>query len=160
MTRARIVLAHVLVAVLLAALPANALASSRAKDSFAQIQSDLMCVACHEPLAVAKSPEAFSERQYIRQLIAAGLSQSQIERQMVAQYGPAVLARPPASGFNLLIYILPPAVLIAGAAFLLYTLPRWRRRTRQQASAEPARTGPELDPADARRLDDELSRQP
>ncbi len=51
-----------------------------------------MCVACHESLAVAQSPEAFSERAYIRRLIAQGLTEKQIENQLVAQYGPSVLA--------------------------------------------------------------------
>ena len=60
-----------------------------------------MCVACHEPLAVSQSPEAFSERSFIRVLIAQGLTKAQIEKQMVANYGAAVLAKPPASGFNL-----------------------------------------------------------
>ena len=94
-------------------------------------QNDVMCVACHEPLAVAQSPEAFSERAYIRQLIAQGMTKTQIEKELVAQYGEAVLAKPPARGFNLVIYILPPAVLLIGLATLAYTLPKWRRRTRE-----------------------------
>jgi cytochrome c-type biogenesis protein CcmH len=141
---------------LLCATP-GATAAPTSRASFTQVESDVMCVACHEPLAVAQSPEAFSERQYIRDLIAQGLTQSQIENQLVAQYGTAVLAKPPASGFNLLIYILPPAVLLIGLATIAYTLPRWRRRARQSAAASAAGSPP-LDPADARRLDEELAR--
>jgi cytochrome c-type biogenesis protein CcmH len=126
--------------------------------SFVQIENDVMCVACHESLAVAQSPEAFSERQYIRQLIAQGLTRSQIEKELVAQYGTAVLAKPPASGFNLLIYILPPAVLVIGLGTLAYTLPKWRRRSRV-AATEPISRAPPIDPADARRLDEELARR-
>ena len=37
-----------------------------------------MCTACHEPLAVAQSLEADSERAYIRGLIAQGQTKSQI----------------------------------------------------------------------------------
>ena len=118
----------------------------------------MMCVACHEPLAVAQSQEAFSERSFIRLLIAQGLTKSQIEKQMVANYGAAVLARPPASGFNLLIYVLPPVLLAIGIVTLLVTIPRWRRRSRAAGATEPD-PGLPLDPTDARRLQEDLSRQ-
>ena len=115
-----------------------------------------MCVACHEPLAVAQSPQADSERDYIRVLIAQGETKSQISSNLVAQYGPAVLGKPPAHGFNLTVYMLPPAILAVGAAILAFTLPRWRRRARASARA-PARRSQPLDAADAQRLDEELS---
>ena len=77
-----------------------------------------MCVACHEALNVAQSQESYSERAYLRQLIAQGLTRTQIKTQFVDAYGPAVLATPPASGFNLTIYILPPAIVLIGAVSL------------------------------------------
>jgi cytochrome c-type biogenesis protein CcmH len=132
--------------------------TARSVVSFTQVENDVMCVACHESLAVAQSPEAFSERQYIRELIAQGLTQAQIERELVAQYGPAVLAKPPARGFDLLIYILPPAVLLIGIGTLAYTLPKWRRRSRQAAARLMADPAPPLDPLDARRLEEDLGR--
>ncbi len=86
--------------------PAAALAA-HARASFTDIENDVMCVACHESLAVAQSPEAYSERSYIRGLIGQGLTKKQIENQLVAQYGPAVLGKPPAHGFNLVVYVRP-----------------------------------------------------
>ena len=115
-----------------------------------------MCTACREPLAVAQSPEADSERSYIRGLIAQGETKQQILQSLVSQYGTAVLGKPPAHGFNLTVYIIPPAILAIGAAILFVTLPGWRRRTRA-AAREPAATGPPLAPADEQRLDQELS---
>lgn len=137
----------------------SASAAARSRADFIQVQNDVMCVACHEPLAVAQSPEAFSERAYIRQLIAQGLTKAQIERNLVANYGPAVLAKPPAEGFNLVIYILPPAILIIGIAFLAYTLPRWRRSTRLAAAAPVSGRPAPLDPEDEHRLREELARR-
>jgi cytochrome c-type biogenesis protein CcmH/NrfF len=68
-----------------------------------------------------------------------------------------VLGRPPAHGFNLTVYVLPPAIFLAGVALLAFTLPRWRRRVRAKASrASPA--GPSLSAAEQHRLDEELSR--
>ena len=66
-----------------------------------------MCVSCREPLAVAQSPQALAERNYIRHLIALGMTKPQIEQALVGQYGEAVLGKPPADGFNLTVYILP-----------------------------------------------------
>ncbi len=132
------------------------------RASLTDIENDVMCVACHEPLAVAESPQAYAERDYIRSLIAQGETKGQIERALVAQYGPAVLGRPPAHGFNLTVYILPPALVLIGAAVLAFTLPKWRRRSRAAAAAAAARAQapPQLSPEDAQRLEDDLVRHP
>jgi cytochrome c-type biogenesis protein CcmH len=150
--------ALLLCAALVFAGPAGA-AIARSSVSFTQMEQQFMCVACHEALNVAQSQESFSERAYLRQLIARGLNTSQIRSQFVAAYGPAVLASPPASGFNLTIYILPPAIVVIGAVSLAIALPRWRRRTRAAGGGGP-RPGnsPALSPDDARRLDEDLAR--
>jgi cytochrome c-type biogenesis protein CcmH len=148
-------LAVVVATVLSVALPSATAATPRA--SLTEIENDVMCVVCHESLAVASSPQADSERAYIRLLIAQGQTEPQIENALVAQYGPSVLALPPAHGFNLTVYIVPPLILAIGIVTLVITLPRWRRRSRA-ASQTPLSTGPELDPGDARRLDEDLAR--
>jgi cytochrome c-type biogenesis protein CcmH len=130
--------------------------ATRPRASLTDIENDVMCVACRESLAVAESPQAESERAYIRTLVAQGETKKQIEQNLVAQYGPAVLGRPPAHGFNLTVYVLPPAILAVGIAILAVTLPRWRRRTRA-AAGSPNREPPALDPAEAQRLEQELS---
>ncbi|HYB31405.1 MAG TPA: cytochrome c-type biogenesis protein CcmH [Solirubrobacteraceae bacterium] len=149
-------LAMLMASIALALAPA-AWATTKPRASLTDIENDVMCTACREPLAVANSPEAESERNYIRGLIAQGLTKAQIEQNLVAQYGEAVLGKPPASGVNLTIYILPPAVLAVGIATLAVTLPRWRRRTRAAASQPSGALPPPLDPADAARLEHELS---
>jgi cytochrome c-type biogenesis protein CcmH len=144
----------------LAGLPTAtpAIAVVKQQASLTNIENDVMCVACHESLAVAQSPQAYSERAFIRMLIKQGQTKAQIEKALVAQYGPAVLGQPPAHGFNLTVYILPPAVLLAGLMTLALTLPKWRRRARARAAAAVPSAGPALAPADARRLDEDLAR--
>ncbi len=159
MTRPRIRLAAaVLLATAAAALtaPAALAATSQPKASLTDIENDVMCTLCHESLAVAQSPQADAERNYIRGLIAQGETKQQILRNMVAQYGSDVLGKPPASGFNLTVYVLPPLILAVGIAILVLTLPRWRRRTLAAKSRSPDKT-PAIDPAEAARLDHELS---
>ena len=137
-------------------LPAAAIAAA-ARASLTDVENDVMCVACNEPLAVAQSPEAYRERDFIRALIAQGDTKAQIERALVAQYGPAVLGRPPAHGFNLTVYVLPPAAVLAGLVVIGLTLPRWRRRVRM-AAAQARDPGVSATSAEQRRLDEELSR--
>jgi cytochrome c-type biogenesis protein CcmH len=156
---AALLLAVSLVAALLLAVSPAAAYAARPSASLTDLENDVMCVACHESLAVAQSPEAYSERQYIRQLINQGLTKQQIESQLVAQYGPSVLGKPPANGFNLVVYVVPVVIVAGGIALLVFTIPRWRRRTRRAAAAEPSAGALPLDPADAQRLDEDLARQ-
>jgi cytochrome c-type biogenesis protein CcmH len=152
----RRIAAALLGAVVVAAVVAGVAAgATRPRASLTSIENDVMCVACRESLAVAQSPQAESERAYIRTLIAQGETKKQIEQNLVAQYGPAVLGRPPAQGFNLTVYVLPPAILAVGIAILAVTLPRWRRRTRAAARSRN-QAMPALDPAEAQRLEQEL----
>jgi cytochrome c-type biogenesis protein CcmH/NrfF len=155
----RVPVAVVIVLTLTMSSPIAAMAAvaTAHRASLIAIENDLMCVACHESLAVAQSPEAYSERDYIRTLILQGETKRQIERNMVAQYGTSVLALPPAHGFNLLVYVVPPALVGLGIVTILITLPRWRRRSRL-AATQPLPLGPALDPVDARRLNEDLGR--
>jgi cytochrome c-type biogenesis protein CcmH len=147
-----------IVATLMLVLSPVLASAAAARASLTDIENDVMCVACHESLAVAQSPQADSERSFIRQLISQGLPKKQIEQALVGQYGTAVLALPPAHGFNLAVYVIPPALLLLGIGTLVVVLPRWRRRTRAEA-AQPRAPGPALDPGDARRLDEDLARR-
>jgi cytochrome c-type biogenesis protein CcmH len=147
--------AALVLALALLAPPAAATAA-QPRTSLPAVQDDLMCVACHEPLAVSQSPQADSERQLIRQLIARGDTKAQIERVMVAQYGPSVLARPPASGFNLSVYVLPPVAVLVGLAIVALAVRRWRRNAASRAAGLP--TAAPLTEADSRRLEEELAR--
>lgn len=135
--------------------PPAASAAVAPRTSLTAVQADLMCTACHEPLASSQSPQANSERQLIRHLIALGYTKARIERVMVAQYGTAVLARPPAQGFNLAVYVLPPVAVLVGLAVVAFAIVRWRRSARRRAPAEPVAP---LPGPDAQRLEQELAR--
>ncbi len=135
-----------------------AAATIRPRASLTEVESQVMCPSCHEPLAAVSSPQAQYEKAYIETLIARGLTEQQILDNLKAQYGVAVLGKPPATGFNLTIYILPPLVLAAGAVFLLLTLPKWRERSRAAATKAPLQPAPAPSDADTQRINDDLSR--
>jgi cytochrome c-type biogenesis protein CcmH/NrfF len=130
-------------------------ASPRA--SLPAIERQAICVTCKIPLPEARSPQADAERALIRSLIARGLDEAQIKRVLVAEYGPAVLALPPASGFDLLVYIIPAAVVLLALLLLAIALPRWRRRPALEETVwGPPRIA--LSSAEAERLERDLAR--
>jgi cytochrome c-type biogenesis protein CcmH len=146
-------------AALLLALAPSAAVAATAKTSLSDVEDEVMCPSCHEPLALAQSPQAIAERNFIRTLIAQGQTKAEIKQALVAQYGTSVLARPPAQGFNLTVYVLPPALLLAGLAVLALTLPRWRRRAKARTGvANPPTSTSKPSTEDERRLDEDLAR--
>jgi cytochrome c-type biogenesis protein CcmH len=128
------------------------------RPTLAQMQNYFMCTVCHEPLAVAQSPEAAAERALITRMINQGDSKQQIINGLVAQYSSAVLALPPAHGFNLTVYIVPPALVLIGVAILVFALPRWKRAQQRRAQAAGAQAAQKLEPKDALRLEQDLAR--
>ena len=98
-------------------------------------------------------PQADRERALIRRLIAGGEDKQQINDALVAQYGPQVLATPSGHGFDLLAWLVPGIciVLALGAISLLL----WRGRGRSGGDGPPESR---IEPADAARLDEDMSR--
>jgi cytochrome c-type biogenesis protein CcmH/NrfF len=127
------------------------------------VERDVMCVVCGVPLDEADSDQATREKVFIEQLIAKGENQAQVENALVGQYGTAVLALPPAHGFNLAVYLVPILVAIAVLILLAVLLPRWRRRAPAAAFGGGVGGGagaavPGLSPRESARLDEELAR--
>jgi cytochrome c-type biogenesis protein CcmH/NrfF len=131
-------------------------ASVAPRVSLALIERQAMCVTCKVALNESQSPQANLEREYIRSLIYAGDSEAQIKRSLVAQYGPTVLGLPSAHGFDLAVYLVPLAVVLALIATVLALLPRWRRRARTRSAGASAPVA--LSPADSARLESDLAR--
>jgi cytochrome c-type biogenesis protein CcmH len=129
---------------------------ARARASLPQIERQVMCVTCKIPLEVAESPQADRERAFIQGLIDEGKDEAAIKHALVGQYGPAVLALPSDSGFDLAAYLVPLAAVVALLVVLAALLPRWRRRSPAQALA--GSPSPALSAGDAQRLDADLER--
>ncbi len=146
-----------LAGIAIVAVPA-AQAATRAEPhvSLALIERQAMCVTCKVALNESQSPQANLEREYIRSLIDAGDGEAEIKRSLVAQYGPTVLGLPSAHGFDLAVYLVPLAIVLALLATALVLLPGWRRRARAHAEAPDAAVT--LSPADSARLDSDLAR--
>lgn len=143
-----------LVAAVAAALAiAGQAAASEQHPTLSEIEGEVLCVSCNQPLDMSQGTFADRERAIIRHWIAAGDTKSQVERKLVDQFGESVLLSPPDSGFNILAWWLPIVGILAGAAAIAYGVWRWSRG-RRGPPGDTARMDPELD----RRLDDELAR--
>jgi cytochrome c-type biogenesis protein CcmH len=136
------------------ALAALALAApATAAPNPAELESELVCPVCETTLDQSDAPVARRMKTYIRERIAAGASEGQIKDELVAQFGPAVLAEPAKEGFDLLAWALPLAAVAIGAGAVGVLVWRWSRTGDADADA-----GRPLDPELERRLDEELAR--
>jgi cytochrome c-type biogenesis protein CcmH len=125
----------------------------KAKASLADLEGEVMCPVCNTTLDQSSSPAAQQIKDFISSRIAAGDTKQQIKDELVADYGPQILAAPPAKGFNLLAWLLPIVGLLAGALLLGLLAWRWTR-----GPGEPRGPTARLDPALDRLVDQELAR--
>ena len=122
---------------LAAATLSSASAQSKpvSEDTVHEVAARLRCVVCQN-LSVADSPSEMAGqlRAIIRERLAAGESPDEVQRYFVQRYGEWILLSPPRRGFNLLVWLLPLAFVIAGLVVVAVLVRRW---TRPRAAAEP-----------------------
>ena len=134
------------------ALVAGGTAAAAGPPSAADLEAELVCPVCETTLDQSNAPIAQRMKAFIRVRIAAGDSEQEIKDALVDEFGPAVLATPPKSGFGLLAWLLPLGALVVGAIAVGLLIRSW---SRQRA---PADDGQPLDPQLERLVDDELAR--
>jgi cytochrome c-type biogenesis protein CcmH len=142
-----------LAAALLLATPSLA---ATPRTSLPDVEDEVMCPICGTLLQLAESPQAQRERAFVRRQIAAGKSKAEVKDALADQYGPAVLALPGGSGFDLSAYLVPAIAFLLAALGLAFGLRRWRRAARPAGSPQAAPAGPRGE--DAERLDADLAR--
>jgi cytochrome c-type biogenesis protein CcmH len=103
-----------------------------------ELSRDLRCMVCqNQSIDDSDAPLARDLRLLVRERIAAGDSNAQVIDFLVARYGEFVLLRPRVGPQTLLLWFLPPALLLAGLVALVVTL---RRRRGVEPVAAPALT--------------------
>jgi cytochrome c-type biogenesis protein CcmH len=122
------------------------------RPTLADLEGEVMCPVCNTTLDQSSSPAARQIKNFIALRIEAGDSKDQIKDNLVAEYGPQILAAPPTEGFDLLAWLLPLVGLVGGALVLAALAWHWSRRR------EPRGGSPALSPALERRVDEELGR--
>jgi cytochrome c-type biogenesis protein CcmH len=85
-------------------------------DDVNEVAKDLYCPVCENtPLDACPTQTCQDWRDEIRVQLAEGRSKEEIHQYFVERYGVEVLAEPPREGFNMLIWILPIAIVVIGA---------------------------------------------
>lgn len=98
-------------------------------DQVNAVAKQLFCPVCENvPLDVCPTEACRQWRETIREKLQAGWNNQQIKDYFAEQYGERVLAQPSTRGLNILVWILPPLGVLAGAVVLWRVLPRMVRR--------------------------------
>ena len=109
------------------------------------------------PLDVCPTQACAQWRDLIRQKLAQGWTDQQIKDYFVNQYGDRVLAEPPRTGLNWLVYVLPPALILAGAYLVWRVLQGMKARAASVPAAPPSPPPAEQDYLS--RVEEELKRR-
>jgi cytochrome c-type biogenesis protein CcmH len=154
----RRLVAALAVLVALSAASAGADAAPQQRTSLNAVESEVMCVSCGVPLAIADSPQADAERREITEQVKQGKTKQQIIDNLVDTYGDRVLASPKDKGFGLAAYLVPIVLVILALAALAIYLPRWRRNRTDDDDDQAPQGAAALTDADSQRLAEDLAR--
>ena len=104
-------------------------------DEVNAIAKEIYCPVCEGvPLDTCGTLACEQWRQQIADLLVDGYTEEEIYDYFVDQYGDRVLAVPPARGLNWLIYVVPPAAIIAGGWVYYRTVVKGREQAEEAAS--------------------------
>ncbi len=141
---------------LLAALCAALILAVAAAPAVASVdvlglEQQLKCPTCEVPLNVSNAPSALRIKAYIEEKAADGWTSGQIEQSLVQQFGRDILATPPKSGFDLIVWVVPAVLILTGLVAIPLIARAWIRRNRLIAPA-----GVDASPEELARLDQQL----
>lgn len=132
-------------------------AAAAACPTAADLEDELICPTCKTTLDQSDAPVARQIKAIVARRVADCVSKQQIKEELVADFGPSVLAAPPREGFHWLAWVLPPIGLLVAAGVISVLVWRWSRSRPAEVAADSNGSLP-LDPELERRLDRELAR--
>jgi cytochrome c-type biogenesis protein CcmH len=95
------------------------------------LTSELRCPDCEgQSIAQSSTETARAARADIRRRVDAGQSDADIRQAYIDKFGPSILLKPESTGLGILVWGLPAAAIVLGAAGLVFALRRWRREPR------------------------------
>lgn len=118
----------------LAVQPGEMLKDPKLEARARELSRDLRCMVCqNQSIDESEAPLARDLRLLVRERLTEGDTDQQVLDFLVARYGEFVLLKPPLESRTIILWMLPPVALLAGAIGLFFALRR--RRTGQ---LEPA----------------------
>jgi cytochrome c-type biogenesis protein CcmH/NrfF len=132
----------------LSAALVRAQAPTRSTDRTHELGKQIMCTcgcgdtagSCSHPGAAFSGPceVAKAKLKEVNERIDRGESNSAILQALVKEYGEAVLAAPPARGFNWFAYTFPAIAFAIGLALVIMIIRQWRKRPHLAPASGPA----------------------
>lgn len=106
----------------------------------ANIAARLRCPVCSgQSVLESNAPISQEMHQLIRERLERGETEDEIIAYFRSSYGDWIVLQPRPTGWNLLVYVLPVVVLVAGGAWLVVVLRRWSARSEDRPSPGPDR---------------------
>ena len=119
---------------------------------FRKLSDELRCPTC-QGLSVKDSEAGFSNsiKDKIHELMKLGKTDKEIKEYFIERYGEWILRAPPKKGFNLVLWILPGAVIGIGLLWVMILSKRWVTKPQLEELAQ-------LTPEEERKLKEDLER--
>lgn len=137
--------------------PASAQQATPSDNDVNAVAKQMYCPVCENiPLDVCPTQACAQWRELIRQKLGEGWSEQQIKDYFVAQYGDRVLAEPPRTGLNWLVYVLPAVFFIGGVTIVVWVLRKMRVAKKPVSPLPPPQV---VDDPFLTRLEDELHKR-
>ena len=129
MKKLNLLILSIIVISLFAAMPVSAQGGDEVSDDEVNaIARELFCPVCENtPLDVCETQACKQWRELIRLKLSEGWTEAEIKQYFVDNYGARVLSEPPKEGFNLLVYFVPPVIILAGIGILFRAFKQWQR---------------------------------
>ncbi len=110
-------------------------------DEVNKIASQLYCPVCESTrLDVCPTQACRQWRELIRLQLAEGKTEKEIKQYFADNYGDRVLAEPPRTGLNWLVYILPPVIILFGATLLFRKIQTWLKPKEAVSTSSKSRS--------------------
>lgn len=142
--------------------PSNAYAQGDipTDDEVNEIAGQLYCPVCEStPLDVCPTQACYQWRELIRLQLSEGKTEAEIKQYFVDNYGDRVLAEPPRTGLNWLVYILPPVMILLGAILLFKNFQAWTKPKETVSTSNQARSGNLSNDEYINRLEEEIKKR-
>lgn len=105
-----------------------AIADSVLEARTSAVAATLRCPVCQgESIQDSPSELAQEMRGVVRDRLRAGESPEQIKAYFVGRYGEWILLEPKMTGLNIVLYVLPVALIVAGLIIVVLLVRRWTR---------------------------------
>jgi len=93
-----------------------------------EVASQLRCPVCQGE-SIEQSPSELAQelKSVVREQLAAGRTPDEVRQYFVGRYGEWILLKPETTGFNRVVYVVPPLLLLLGAGLVVLLVRKWTR---------------------------------